>query len=265
MSARARHSAFYDDDDFLRGERIGPPPRRSRGIVRALVLLFIAGGGGWLLLTDQAQWPSWVRDVTAGAWSALKGAMPTRVERAAQAPASPAPRIKPEPPRIASDPPLAPQPTALAKAAVLPTPPTAQPESSPLTTGSLPAAASRDEDAPGVPLRVKADPADPYQVRAEAVGLHPGLSRVLLERLSDEDYRNAGVAIKTAVAETADGASYVWPRQRKPQLALFKVHFVAGAAPGCRRYVVTITKDRWATTARPMEKCGAQARHTRRN
>ena len=37
------------------------------------------------------------------------------------------------------------------------------------------------------------DPADPYQMRASAVGLHPDLSRVLLTRLSPTDYRNAGI------------------------------------------------------------------------
>jgi hypothetical protein len=97
-------------------------------------------------------------------------------------------------------------------------------------------------------------------VRAAAVGLHPDLSRVLLERLSRADYRNAGIAIQTALAETPDSAVFVWPRQRKPELALFQVRFVAGAAPGCRRYVVTVTKDAWLTTAMPMEKCGAAAR-----
>ena len=83
-----------------------------------------------------------------------------------------------------------------------------------------------------------ADPSDPYQVRAAAVGLHPDLSRALLARLSPADYRNAGIAIKTALAETAETAVYVWPRQRKPEEALFKVRFVPGAAAGCRRYVV---------------------------
>jgi hypothetical protein len=95
-------------------------------------------------------------------------------------------------------------------------------------------------------------------MRAEAVGLHPDLSRVLLARLSPTDYRNAGIAIQTAVAETPDSAVFVWPRQRKPELALFQVRFVPGAAPGCRRYVVTVTKDGWLTTALPMEKCGSQ-------
>ena len=100
------------------------------------------------------------------------------------------------------------------------------------------------------------DPSDPYQKRATAVGLHPDLSRVLLKRLSPTDYRNAGIAIQTAVAKTPDDAVFVWPRQRKPELALFQVHFVRGAAPDCRRYVVTVTKDGWSTTAPPMEKCG---------
>ena len=80
---------------------------------------------------------------------------------------------------------------------------------------------------------------------------------MLLARLSATDYRNAGVAIETAVAKMPDTATFVWPRQRTPELALFQVHFVPGAAPHCRRYVVTVTKDRWSTTAAPMEKCGS--------
>jgi hypothetical protein len=97
-----------------------------------------------------------------------------------------------------------------------------------------------------------------------AVGLHPDLSRVLLARLSPTDYRNAGIAIQTALAETSDSAVFVWPRQRKPELALFQVRFVPGAAPSCRRYVVAVTKDGWLTTAPPMEKCGSQASPPRR-
>ncbi len=104
----------------------------------------------------------------------------------------------------------------------------------------------------------KADLSDPYQRRASAVGLHPDLSRALLTRLSPADFRNAGVAIDTAVAKTPETDTFVWPRQRRPELALFQVRFVPGAAPDCRRYVVTITKDRWSTTALPMERCGAK-------
>ena len=101
-------------------------------------------------------------------------------------------------------------------------------------------------------------------MRAVAVGLHPDLSRVLLARLSPTDYRNAGIAIQSAVAETSDSAVFVWPRQRKPELALFQVRFVPGAAQGCRRYVVTIAKDGWLTTALPMERCGPHAGRSRR-
>ncbi len=108
------------------------------------------------------------------------------------------------------------------------------------------------------------DPNDPYQKRAEAVGLHPGLSRVLLERLSAADYRNAEYAINTAIAKTPDGTVFAWPRQRTPELALFKVHFVRGVTPDCRRYVVTVTKDGWLTTALPMERCGPNLRQAMR-
>ena len=101
------------------------------------------------------------------------------------------------------------------------------------------------------------DPADPYQRRAASVGLHPGLSRVLLQRMSPVDYENADIAIRQALKKP-DNAVVIWPRQRTPELALFRVHFVLGAAPGCRRYVVTITKDGWTTTALPMENCGSQ-------
>ncbi len=129
-----------------------------------------------------------------------------------------------------------------------------------------PPATARPDEPQAQPLPPPAaDPTDPYSLRAEAVGLHPDLSRVLLARLSPTDYRNAGIAIKTALAETPDGAVFVWPRQRKPQLALFKVHFVPGAPPGCRRYVVTVTKDGWLTTALPMEKCGPQSGRPRRD
>jgi surface antigen len=103
-----------------------------------------------------------------------------------------------------------------------------------------------------------AQPADTLRQRAEAAGLHPEVSRALLARLSPGDFRNASVAIETALAQTPDTEALVWPRQRKSEDALFRVHFVAGAAPQCRRYIVTVTKDGWSTTALPMEKCGAK-------
>jgi hypothetical protein len=105
---------------------------------------------------------------------------------------------------------------------------------------------------------VHVNPADPYQKRAAAVGLHPDLSRVLLRKMSETDYRNARYAIDTAIAKAPDDGEFVWPRQRKPEQALFHVHFVPGAAPQCRRYVVTVVKDGWSTTASPMERCGEE-------
>jgi hypothetical protein len=135
----------------------------------------------------------------------------------------------------------------------------------PKASASLPPAAPEAGEAAAQPLPPPvADPADPYQTRALAAGLHPGLSRVLLTRLSPADYRNAGIAIKTALAETPDDGVFVFPPQRTPELALFNVRFVQGAASGCRRYVVTITKDGWLTTALPMEKCGLRPVLSRR-
>ncbi len=144
---------------------------------------------------------------------------------------------------------------------VRPAPETSSP---PLTTGSLPPPAETETAAIEPLPPVVADQSDPYQKRALAVGLHPGLSRVLLTRMSDADYKNADIAIKKALAETPDSGVHVWPPQNKGGLALFRVSFVRGAPSGCRRYVVAITKDRWLTTALPMEKCGIGPRQARR-
>jgi hypothetical protein len=102
------------------------------------------------------------------------------------------------------------------------------------------------------------DKDDPFQVRALAVGLHPGLSRALLEKLTPEDFRNAAVAVRTALAETKLGDTHVWPVKPAAAQAQFTVSFTKGAAPGCRRYIVVVSKDRWATTALPMEKCAGK-------
>jgi hypothetical protein len=100
------------------------------------------------------------------------------------------------------------------------------------------------------------DQGDPYQKRAAAIGLHPQLSRALLSSLSDTDYSNAATAIRKALAEASDSDKFVWPRQSNTKRAIFQVHFVAGDRDDCRRYIVTILKNGWTTTAPPMEKCG---------
>jgi len=266
MIARARRStgesaySSFDAEEYpeygelLPGERIGRLPARTgaKALLRGLLLLIVLGGG-WMLFGDQVTSPSRLLDQLAAVWSSMDPRAPARTERSltAQAnsslsagPAQVLPPVASAPPP--SQPPPAPSQTtgaaeAPAKLAALPTPAAPSPE-------------AEETDAPLPPPA--ADPADPYQVRALAVGLHPGLSRVLLARLTPTDYRNAGIAIQTAVAETPDDGIYVWPRTRKPDLALFQVRFVPGAAPRCRRYVVSVTKDGWLTTAPPMEKCG---------
>ncbi len=117
---------------------------------------------------------------------------------------------------------------------------------------------SKDDGASTEYTSAPATPSDPYRKRAEAAGLHPDLSRVLLARLTAADYRNAAFAIEKAVKTVPDDGDFTWPRSRKSGVAVFNVHFVQGAGHDCRRYVVTVTKDRWSTTAAPMEKCGVK-------
>ena len=74
--------------------------------------------------------------------------------------------------------------------------------------------------------------------------------------MTETDFRNAGIAISKALAVTPESEVFTWPAKAKANLALFEVRSCRGLAENCRRYVVTVTKDRWSTTAPPMEKCG---------
>jgi hypothetical protein len=228
---------------FYSGERIcAPSDGRGRiGVIRSILIALIALGGCWALISYQDLWRGWLASELSAFSSAVDQKAPAPVVAAA-ATAMPAPLPPPAP---VAEPVTPPQAVAVDAAP-------AQPEAqSDVTTASIePQAAPQPLPPPII------DPADPYQKRALAVGLHPKLSRVLLTKLSATDYRNAQTAIETAVAKTPDTGTFVWPRQRTPELALFEVHFVPGAAPHCRRYVVIVTKDRWSTTALPMEKCG---------
>jgi hypothetical protein len=253
-TARPAYDAFEADEQYghgelLPGERIGPPLRRSGGkaLLRGLIILSTLGGG-WVLLGGQPIWPEWLPSGIAALYSAMErhGAGSAEPVRSAMTTTSP-PAERVTKPAIHEPLPAGPQPAAPERTALL--------APAPISVEAPPAE-------PLPPPTV--DPTDPYQARAVAVGLHPDLSRALLERLSPTDYRNAGIAIQTALAETPDRGVFVWPRQRHPELALFQVRFVPGAAPSCRRYVVTITKDGWLTTASPMEKCGLQPGRPRR-
>lgn len=252
-------------DEVVPGERVGPPLARTRGrrIVRGGVLLLVTLGGGWFLLQHQEDVPRWTSAVADAVSQLTAAAAPA--ESIASAPPRTDRRL-PDPPFVPTSAPMAPP---LEERPMFVAPPDAPPLSReasapaadetpkpPVTTASLPPHAVASEDPGSAAISARANPADPLQVRAEAAGLHPGLSRVLLESLTPADFRNAGHAVRTALAQTPDSAVFVWPRQQAPGHAVFKVRFVAGADAGCRRYVVTVIKDRWATTARPMEKCG---------
>jgi len=264
MKASARRTPPpipYDDDPYgpgelLAGERLGPPlVRRGRkALLRGLLLLGMLCGGAWALIGEPATWAPWLLGKIEAISAALeRSSGPPRQTASAMVTAARPPAAEPSTKPAAIEPPPA----------ILQPPPSQSP--APATTAALPPAATGADDPAPAPLEPPTvDPADPYQVRALAVGLHPGLSRVLLARLSADDYRNAGIAIQKAVAETPDTGVLVWPPQRKPELALFHVRFVPGAAPDCRRYVVTVTKDGWLTTALPMEKCGPQAGRQKR-
>jgi surface antigen len=132
---------------------------------------------------------------------------------------------------------------------------TAETATSP-TTGDTSVAAPSNPPAPSPLPAPEVDAKDRKQKKAAAIGLHPGVSAVLLSSMTDTDYRNAAQAIRRALAETADTDKFIWPRESKPKLARFQVHFVQSAGPDCRRYVVTVVKNGWTTTAPPMEKCG---------
>ncbi len=258
MTAPARHwtenthayGAFDADEDaaygeLSAGERVGPPLARSGRKVVLLSIVVLLALGSWAALSEQLTWPGWLSVQITSLIDSMHR-KPTPAESAA----SVLPAVGPPPstllPLVASE--IAAAPVAEIRSAA-----------PPMTTAALaPATKPSDESAASPLPPPPVDAADPYQTRAVAVGLHPGLSRVLLARLSPADYRNAGTAIKKAVAETADTDVYIWPRQRKPELALFQVSFVPGAAPDCRRYVVKVSKDGWLTTALPMEKCGSK-------
>ncbi len=277
------HDGAPQGDEFCLshpGEPIHRPRQRGRSMGRALVISLALCAVGWGALKTEAMWWPLVSDQISQVMTVLERsnsrADGQRDQLQGQVAADMNPVQPAEPiatrdladaPHVGagvaidgseeegSKPPLAASDAVVRTPVDSPEPADASAESG--TQDGSGRASGSDAPAEVTPLPPpKVDPADPYQKRALAVGLHPELSRVLLSRLSDTDYRNAGIAIQKAVAEAGDGDNFVWPRQRQPKLALFMVHFVAGAAPDCRRYVVVVTKDGWSTTAQPMERCG---------
>lgn len=254
----ADHDSYAANWELTPGERVCPPfaPSRGRVTFRAVIALLVVLGGWWAMFAERGSWSDWLQ--IASAMMVSSGdAVPDIVEQPSDLAA--APQIS------------GPSEEALeVPSAFSPPEPATETNSEPaaIEVETIASAPSDEEIAADEPASEPlppptADPDDPYQARALAVGLHPGLSRVLLTQLTDTDYRNAGIAIRIAIAETPDSDAFTYPRQRKPELALFRVHFVRGAAPGCRRYVVTVTKNGWSTTALPMEKCGQQVARRR--
>lgn len=273
-SAVRTHDHFAQFD-VSPSDLVGGPVRRGRArkILWSLALLGLLGGGGWSAIEYPAVWSSGLASASSlvqSLWDyQTKPALaPTKPQETALS----APPLEPLKTPIASAPsaeaptkpmtdrlPAATAPSAPAKVeeAAKADEQAAAPAAAPQVRASAVPAASTSYEAPASAQR--AAPGDPFLKKAETAGLHPDLSRVILARLSDTDFRNAGVAIQKAVTDVADDAEYLWPRQRKAGEAQFKVHFVAGAAAeNCRRYVVTIAKDGWLTTALPMEKCGVK-------
>ncbi len=246
------------DDQLTRGEPICAPSSDARGstMLPAAIVILVLSATGFALLKTKPAWEGWVPDRLATVSSTL--------QPGATGPADPLAALVP--PTITAPPP-APQQIETRDIAGAPGIDAGQP-APPVTAAAVaqvPEADGADAEAAESPAVVerlpppRVDAADKFQTRAMASGLHPGLSPGLLSRMSAADFRNAGIAIKTALAETPDSGVFAWPREPKPTRAHFEVRFVQGAPGDCRRYVVTVTKDRWSTTAQPMEKCGVRA------
>jgi len=288
----ALQSALVDFDDTAAAanwdvqpsDRVGPPLARRRGklIVRGGIVMLSLAGAGWAYLDGDSMRATWARASTS-AMELASSVLERRNSGQASAPVEPRtqstlPHVEPASTPAAAEPPPQPLPAASPPVMEAAAPPAAPAASSATPTGVVietpklsrdpaagPAAKEEVSREPATPVttpytETPAQPAktaslEPYQKRAVAAGLHPELSRMLLEKLSQTDYKNAGVAIEKAMAAKED-AVFIWPKQAKPGTAIYKIDFVTGAAPGCRRYVVTISKEGWLTTALPVEKCG---------
>ncbi|MCB1504587.1 MAG: hypothetical protein KDJ47_06380 [Hyphomicrobiaceae bacterium] len=264
---------------FYPGEPIYAPPRRRGSTMgEAMLAVTLMGFIGWGLFATQDVWRPWVSPLVASVLAEIERAGAPGAPGVPQEPLPPstaehAQHLLPAAAVTARDVAAAPG-AAAGEAAPAPPAPDVSDKATQEADASSTAAADTSQPADGTgeeetakveplpPLHI--DQSDPYQKRALTAGLHPDLSRALLSRLNEDDYRNARTAIAKAIAEVPDTGKLVWPKQRAPERALFTVHFVKGASGDCRRYVVTVLKDRWTTTALPMERCGVKRPAARR-
>lgn len=256
---------FRENSNFLRWEldpreRVGPPivPRRRKWWLHGAAML-VASGLGWASYQDPAGTWEWTsasyssaislgQALLAGQSATHSPAEPTTP------PLAPLRLIEPELLRSAGVEAAA-QPGDGAATDATVTPDSAAQMQAEVTKEHADPSTEAEKPAPLPPLPPLTDP---LQKRAEAAGLHPELSRALLQRLTATDFKNAAIAIRKAIAETPDDAVLVWPTAPKRGLAHFRINFVPGISPSCRRYVVGVGKDGWLTTALPMEKCGVK-------
>ena len=269
--------ADWHRSHFFPGERIGAQsPGRTRSVARQILSAAVIIAAGWAALETHATWRPWLAvslikiraEVVRAQQSPqphIATALPTTV-----APLGAAKEVADVTGTTSPPPQAAPAPIASAPAASIPPPsPAPAPSETNITTSSItpeatsPTATAAPLAEPLAPLpKPDVDPTDPLQKRAADVGLPQRISTVVLASLTDTDYRNAGTAIRKALTDATDTDKFIWPREADKKLGVFQVHFVAGAAATCRRYIVTIVKNGWTTTAPPMEKCGvATAAH----
>ena len=258
-SARERPRRAHDDagDDYgslelYSAERVGAPlPSRWKKLFRQSVFAIGLIGAGYAAIHAPEPWRVWASDKIASAFAVFEA--PAKL--ASGPPDASRPTLteqKAAPPQALAQNDVADAPAVAAPVVV------ATPEAVPEVSGE----ANDSNDEPASPSALPppvVNPADPLETRAVSAGLHPGLSRALLAKLTADDFHNAHVAIQTALVETPDTQVFEFPKPRKAGQALFEVHFVPGAPADCRRYVVTVAKDRWLTTALPMEKCAARS------
>lgn len=266
FSPRDDEPAHWETGSFYPGERIGAPlPSRARRAARRLLATSLIASIGWAAYQTQATWRplaelAW-RDIAAQLAASVPPDQPRAI--ASQTATAEPPLVEPLPgakdvAEIAGTNPAPPQ-------AAPSTPTETAPPAESITTASIATSDTGENSNTAEPATVaplpepEADPADPLQKKAVNAGLHPRVSKVLLESLTDADYRNARTAIQKALAEAADSEKFIWPRgapDAAAKRAVFQVHFVTGSGGDCRRYIVTVVKNGWTTTAPPMEKCG---------
>lgn len=260
-----QYDAGYRDFENLTlnvepAERVGAPlPNRYKRRLRRMLAGIILVAGAWAVVANQGL-PSLVASARSFFDVIVSNAqeIASRANREGQ----PGPAVSTTTGLTSPNAP-APQMEQSSAAELVPElTPTQDEKTAPAAAGEVPSTETM-----GTAYAEKAEPVEeaqdksPKRKHAIAAGLSPDLPNVLLTRLSKADLQNAAYAIKTALAKTSDDSKFTWPASPSRHQALFEVHFVPGASQGCRRYIVTVMKDRWSSTSAALEKCGDTQPH----